>query len=397
MKLTVLGSTGSIGTSTLEVVDHVNQSGAGEIELTALVAGSNLDLFIKQCMTFRPKHAVIANEALLPELKSALAGSGIDCHGGDDAVITAAREPVDKVMAAISGTCGMEPTFAAVEAGNDILLANKEAMVCAGPILKEKAKATGANIIPVDSEHSAIFQCLDGSDKIESMTLTASGGPFLNTTISELELAQPKEALAHPNWAMGTKNTLDSATLMNKGLELIEAVYLFDIDQSRIDVLIHPQSIIHSMVSYVDGSVIAQLGSPDMKTPIAYALSYPDRLPTTVKRLDLRELARLDFAEPDHVRFPALNLARQSADAGLLGTCTYNIANELAGRAFLEGRCGFLDIAKLVRISLHEALDRDSSEMPHTVSGIEDVRHVTAVTANRFEDYLGSMQTLETH
>ena len=389
MKLTVLGSTGSIGTSTLEVVDHVNQSGAGEIELTALVAGSNLDLFIKQCMTFRPKHAVIANEALLPELKSALAGSGIDCHGGDDAVITAAREPVDKVMAAISGTCGMEPTFAAVEAGNDILLANKEAMVCAGPILKEKAKATGANIIPVDSEHSAIFQCLDGSDKIESMTLTASGGPFLNTTISELELAQPKEALAHPNWAMGTKNTLDSATLMNKGLELIEAVYLFDIDQSRIDVLIHPQSIIHSMVSYVDGSVIAQLGSPDMKTPIAYALSYPDRL--------LRELARLDFAEPDHVRFPALNLARQSADAGLLGTCTYNIANELAGRAFLEGRCGFLDIAKLVRISLHEALDRDSSEMPHTVSGIEDVRHVTAVTANRFEDYLGSMQTLETH
>lgn len=254
--------------------------------------------------------------------------------------------------------------------------------------MKARAAKSGSKIIPVDSEHNAILQCLDGSQKVEQFTLTASGGPFRDASLELIRAATPAQALAHPNWAMGAKNSLDSATMMNKGLELIEAVYLFDISQSQIDVLVHPQSIIHSMVAYEDGSVIAQMGTPDMKTPIAYALGLPGRVRTDVKRLNLAELARLDFRMPDDERFPALKLARQASDAGLIGTCVFNAANEFAGKAFLNGECGFLDISALVEYSLHRALDRQSSEMPHNVSTVDDALQVTEIVRTWVEERL---------
>ena len=377
MKLSILGSTGSIGVSTLDVVAHINSLEPSRIEIDTLVAGANVSLLASQALEHRPNLVVIEDDTQLGALRSRLAGTDILCAAGSQAVIEAMARPVDKVMAAISGTAGLRPTWAAAEAGHDILLANKESMVCAGPLLKSLAARSGSRIIPVDSEHNAILQCMDQSGGIERMTLTASGGPFRTTDIETMRHASPEKALAHPKWSMGAKNSLDSATLMNKGLELIEAVYLFDIPQSRIDVVIHPQSIIHSLVSYVDGSTIAQMGVPDMRTPIAYALGHPERLPTTVRRLDLIDLARLDFEAPDDARFPALRLARQASDDGLLGTSVFNAANEAAGAAFLSGRCGFLDIADIVERCLSEALDRSKVEMPHKISSVEDVLHVT--------------------
>ena len=379
MNITILGSTGSIGESTLDVIEFANQQNAGCFTIEALVAGRNAKRLAEQALSFRPKIAVLHDEDGLGELRELLRGSGIECQAGVRSVIEAASRPVDRVMAAISGTGGLLPTMSAIDAGNDILLANKEVMVCAGPLAKQRAKNSGSRIIPVDSEHNAIFQTLDKSDQVQSITLTASGGPFRLADHSVLKQATVNEALNHPNWSMGAKNSLDSATMMNKGLELIEAVYLFDIPQEQIRVVIHPQSIIHSFVSYSDGSVIAQMGTPDMRTPISYALSWPERTPTRVRALDLVELSRLDFYEPDHRKFPALRLARKAADAGALGTCIFNAANEFAGAAFLSGRCGFLDINRLVEDCLLRALDRQSNEMPHTIQTIDDVLHVTDV------------------
>lgn len=377
MKLSILGSTGSIGVSTLDVVQHVNALEPGRVEIDTLVAGRNVDLVVEQALLHNPKQVVLSDETKLSELRSRLSGTGIVLAAGHEAVIEAMDRPVDKVMAAISGSAGLEPTWAAAKAGHDILLANKESMVCAGPLLKELAGKSGSYIIPVDSEHNAILQCMDQSGGIDRITLTASGGPFRTADLQTMRNASPERALAHPKWSMGAKNSLDSATLMNKGLELIEAVYLFDIPQDQIDVVIHPQSIIHSLVSYADGSTIAQMGVPDMRTPIAYALSCPDRIPTRVERLDLIKLSRLDFEAPDDERFPALKLARLASDNGILGTCVFNAANEAAGAAFLAGRCGFLDIAAIVARCLTEALDRPKEEMPHKIASVDDVLHVT--------------------
>lgn len=377
MKVSVFGSTGSIGTSTLDVIAYANAQSDVGIEVDTLVAGRNLDLLVEQAKTFRPAHVVLQDESRIEDLRSALAGTGVSIAAGSDAAIEAAARPVDKLVAAISGTDGVVSTVTAIDAGVDVLLANKEAMVCAGPIILEKAERSGANIIPVDSEHNAIFQCLDQSSGLERIILTASGGPFLSAPLEDMRLATPEKALAHPNWSMGAKNSLDSATMMNKGLELIEAVYLFGVPQSKIDVVIHPQSIIHSLVSYKDGSVIAQMGSPDMRTPIAYALSCPDRIETAVERLDLVALSRLDFSEPDHQRFPALNLARLAADAGTLGTSVFNAANEAAGSGFLSKKCGFLDISTIVERCLSKALDTAKSQMPHRITTVDDVLYVT--------------------
>lgn len=388
MKVTILGSTGSIGVSTLDVISYANSVGDQAFEVDALIGGRNASLLIEQAKAFRPNTVVIQDESQFSTVKLALANLDTEVASGDAAVIEAASRPVDKVMASISGTCGLLPTMAAIDSGADVLLANKETMVCAGPIMKARAVTSGSKIIPVDSEHNAILQCLDGSQKVEQFTLTASGGPFRDASLDIIRAATPEQALAHPNWAMGAKNSLDSATMMNKGLELIEAVYLFDIPQSQIDVLVHPQSIIHSMVAYADGSVIAQMGTPDMKTPIAYALGLPGRVRTDVKRLNLAELARLDFRMPDDERFPALKLARQASDAGLIGTCVFNAANEYAGKAFLNGECGFLDISALVEYSLHRALDRQSSEMPHNVSTVDDALQVTEIVRTWVEERL---------
>ena len=390
MKVSVLGSTGSIGVSTLEVIRYANSQAEKAFEIEALIAGRNLDLLVEQAKEFRPKLVVLQDESRLTELRSALAGSNIGVAAGDVAIIEAAARPVDRVMASISGTCGLKPTMAAIDAGLDVLLANKETMVCAGHIMKDRAQKAGGRIVPVDSEHNAVLQCLDQSQKLERITLTASGGPFRDASLEQMRRATPAEALAHPNWSMGAKNSLDSASMMNKGLELIEAVYLFDIPQTKIDVLVHPQSIVHSMVSYADGSVIAQMGAPDMKTPIAYALSSPDRIETNVSRLDLAQLSRLDFYAPDDAKFPALRLAREASDSGLIGTCVYNAANEVAGLAFLQRRCGFLDISTLVEYSLHRALDRANPEMPHSVSTVEDAIAVTDVVRGWIETRLSS-------
>lgn len=397
MKVSIFGSTGSIGVSTLDVIEHVNTEMEGEIEIDTLVAGNNCELIVEQALKFRPANVVLRDETCLDQLRSALSSEGITCAVGESAVLEAAVRPVDKVMAAISGTSGLLPTWKTVEAGIDILLANKEAMVCAGPLLKDLARKSGASIIPVDSEHNAIFQCLEEGNGIREVVLTASGGPFLKASIEEMAAATPAKALAHPNWAMGAKNSLDSATMMNKGLELIEAVYLFEIEQSFIDVVVHPQSIIHSMVSYADGSCIAQLGVPDMKTPIAYALSAPSRYPTSVKTLSLVELGQLDFMAPDRDRFPAIDLARRAADAGMAGTSVYNAANEFAGYAFLQNRCGFLEIAEIVEFCLNQALDTVIAKMPHTISTIDDVLQITDLVSTWVDQRLGFTNGKRSH
>lgn len=377
MKLSVLGSTGSIGRSTLSVVEHINSLTPDRFEIDVLIAGQNVDLLAAQAIAMKARHAVIEDESRLEPLRNALSGHDISCGAGQAAVLEAAARPVDKTMAAISGTAGLLPTLAAIDAGNTILLANKETMVCAGPMVLQRARDKGIRIVPVDSEHNAIFQVLEDRNTPEKITLTASGGPFRNASLEELSKATPEMALAHPNWDMGAKNSLDSATMMNKGLELIEACYLFGFPESQIDVLVHPQSIIHSMVSYVDGSVLAQLGVPDMRTPIAHALAWPERIETAVDRLDLGVLSRLDFDRPDDERFPAISLARLASREGALGTCVYNAANEAAGEAFLKGKCGFLSIAENVRFALDKALDRGCNEVPRSVDSIDAVLHVT--------------------
>lgn len=379
MRVSILGSTGSIGRSTLSVIAHVNSLDKEHIEIDALIAGRDAESLARQARTVGARLAVVSDHRQYQVLKHELSGSGIEVAAGEAAVLEAASRPVDKTMAAIAGTAGLLPTLAAIDAGNTILLANKETMVCAGPIVKERARERSVEIIPVDSEHNAIFQVLEKGNRIEKITLTASGGPFRTFSRGEMKNATISAALAHPNWSMGAKNSLDSATLMNKGLELIEAAYLFDLDECQIDVLIHPQSIVHAMVSYIDGSVLAQLGTPDMRIPIAHALGGGDRLETVAKRLDLIEIKHLVFEAPDPVRFPALDLARQAVRHGTAGTSVFNAANEAAGDAFLRGQCGFLDISDLVRFALEKALDSAGNEMPRSVETIEDVLQVSGL------------------
>ncbi len=348
--VTVLGSTGSVGTSTIDLL----AANPGRYKVHALVGGRNAALLAEQAIRLRAALAVIADASQQRALEAALAGTGIQAAGGSDAVTQAAAIPVDWTMAAITGAAGLPSTLAAIRRGGAVALANKEALVCAGEVMLQAVRDAGATLLPVDSEHNAIFQAMaEGNrDGVERIVLTASGGPFRLSTPEEMAHATPEAALRHPVWSMGAKISIDSATMMNKGLEVIEAARLFALDEADIGVLIHPQSVIHGLVHYRDGSVLAQLGSPDMRIPIAHALAWPGRIPTSSPRLDLAALGRLEFAEPDPVRFPALRLARDALRAGGGAPTILSAANEVAVEAFLARRLAFTDIAALVETVL---------------------------------------------
>jgi 1-deoxy-D-xylulose-5-phosphate reductoisomerase len=354
--VSILGSTGSVGVSTLDLLESLS----GTVRLRALTGGRNVALLAEQALRWRPELAVIADPGGLDELAERLKGSGVAVEAGEGAVKAAAALPADWVMSAIVGFAGLAPTLAAVEAGAVVALANKESLVCAGPALLRRARLSGGAIIPVDSEHSAIFQALDPRQAalVSRLILTASGGPFRTWSSERMAAATPEEAIAHPNWDMGRKISVDSATMMNKGLEMIEAAYLFGVDADRIDIVVHPESILHSLVEYADGSSLAQLGPPDMRTPIAVAFAWPDRVAWPAPRLDLGRMGRLTFEPPDPVRFPALGLARQALRAGGPAPGLLNAANEVAVEAFLDRRIGYLDIAAIVS----ETLDRAGAE-----------------------------------
>ena len=344
--VSVLGSTGSIGCSTVDLL----LSHREEFRVRCLVGGRNAALLAQQARALGAEHAVISDPAQYADLRDALAGSGVEAACGDDAVTQAAAMPADWTMAAITGAAGLPSTLAAIRRGGAIALANKEALVCAGEIMLQAVRDHGATLLPVDSEHNAIFQALaEGNHRaVERIILTASGGPFRTATLAEMEDVTPQAALRHPTWTMGAKISIDSATMMNKGLELIEAARLFGLDEQQVDVLVHPQSVVHGLVCYTDGSMLAQLGSPDMRIPIAHALAWPARLATNAPRLDLAAIARLEFMAPDPVRFPALRLARDALRAGAGAPALLSAANEVAVEAFLQGRIGFLDIARTV-------------------------------------------------
>lgn len=362
--ITIMGSTGSIGTSALDVIRHANSvSVHSAYRIDALVAGRNVERLAAQAIEFEARLAVISDETKLDELRARLAGTDIETGAGENAVIEAATRPVDRVLAAIVGINGLPSTLAAVSAGNSIALANKESMVCAGPLLKRRAAEQNVAIVPTDSEHNAMFQVMERREDVEKLILTASGGPFRGKTLTQLRNVTPKMALAHPRWDMGEKISIDSATLFNKGLELIEAAYLFDMPQAQIDVVVHPQSTIHSLVAYRDGSVLAQLGEPDMRTPIAHALSWPNRRqPTNVKPLDLIALGKLDFEELDATCFPAIELSRRALDLGHGAPILLNCANESAVAAFLTSKCRFLDISWIVEMALERFLSGHMSQ-----------------------------------
>lgn len=345
-KVVVLGSTGSIGLSTLSLFE---ESGA-PVEILALTAGRNVERLIEQALRWRPQVAVIDDETKLQALKDGLAGSGVRAAAGSAAVSEAAAMGADWVMSAIVGAAGLAPTLAAARTGAVIALANKESLVCAGPALLAIAKAAGGSVIPVDSEHSAIFQVLqpDCAHRVSRLILTASGGPFRTWDRAAMAAATPEQAIAHPNWSMGAKISVDSATMMNKGLEMIEASYLFGTPEDRVDVVIHPQSVIHSLVEYADGSTLAQLGPPDMRSPIACAFAWPDRLPWPAPRLDLAAYGQLTFESPDLERFPSISIAREALRLGGGAPTAMNAANEVAVAAFLDRKIGFLDIAAAV-------------------------------------------------
>ena len=344
--VTVLGSTGSVGTQTLELLAHE----PGRFQVKALVAGRNTDLLARQAIALGAELAVVADITLYGALRDALAGTNIAVGAGPEAVVEAAMLDADWTMAAITGAAGLASTLAAIRRGACVALANKEALVCAGEVMLRAVRDAGATLLPVDSEHNAIFQSLaDGNHgAVEKIILTASGGPFRTATHDEMARATPEVALKHPVWSMGAKISIDSATMMNKGLELIEAARLFNLDETQIGVLIHPQSVIHGMVCYHDGSVLAQLGSPDMRIPIAHTLAWPERMATPSPRLDFAAVGRLEFSEPDLVQFPALRLARSALRAGGGAPAILNAANEIAVEAFLNRRIGFLDIAGTV-------------------------------------------------
>ena len=353
-RVTVLGSTGSVGCSTLDLMDQAETAGTGAFEVEALTGGANIVRLAEQARRWKPRLAVTADPARLGELREALAGTGVEAAAGDQAVIEAAARPADWIMAAIVGAAGLRSAWAAASTGATLALANKESLVCCGPALIERVKQSGGRLLPVDSEHSAIHQVFphDAPEQVAKLILTASGGPFRTTPREALKAISPEQAVAHPNWSMGAKISVDSATMANKGLETIEAAYLFDMPAERISVVVHPESVIHSMVEYVDGSTLAQMGPPDMKTPIAYALAWPDRIAWKAPGLDLAAIGRLTFEAPDEDRFPALKLARQALQAGGAAPIVFNAANEVAALAFLDRRLGFLNIAAVVADTL---------------------------------------------
>jgi len=346
-RISVLGSTGSVGTSTLALIEAASP---GAFEVEALVAGRDVTTLATQARRHRARLAVVADPACHAALKEVLAGTGIETAAGPEAVVEAAARPADWTMAAIVGSAGLRSTLAALARGGTVALANKESLVCAGEIVLEAARRSGATLLPVDSEHNAIFQALDARDPamVEKIVLTASGGPFRTSDLATMRAATPEIAVRHPILKMGAKISVDSATMMNKGLELIEAARLFPVPEARIEVLVHPQSTVHGLVQYADGSVLAQLGTPDMRTPIAHTLAWPRRMEVVLPRLDLATLGRLEFFAPDPVRFPALRLAREALRAGRGAPTILNAANETAVALFLDRRLGFLDIAAVV-------------------------------------------------
>lgn len=361
--LVVLGSTGSIGTQALEVVEWLG----GGIKVAGLAAGGNIDLLEKQVRRHQPRVVAVAHEGAARTFRERVRDLPVDVLSGEDAAAQVAAYPeADLVLSAVVGIAGFVPTLAAVRAGKTVALANKETLVAAGKIVTEEARRRGTPILPVDSEHSAIFQCLQGHDMsgVERLILTASGGPFRTLTLDELRLVRPEEALRHPNWAMGAKITVDSATLMNKALEVIEARWLFGIAPDKIDIVVHPQSIVHSMVEFLDGSVLAQLGVPDMRLPIQYALTYPSRVRGHAPRLDPKELGALTFEPPDTRRFPAVRLGHEALRVGGTMPCVLSAANEEAVKLFLARRIGFCDIAAAVEDAMagHDPVETPDPE-----------------------------------
>ncbi len=382
MRISILGATGSIGTSTLDLVERDR----ARFDLVAVTANRNVEDLVAIARQHRPAMAVVADETLGPVLANGLAGTGVATGAGPTAMAEAAAMEADVVVAAITGAAGLEPTLAAVRTGAAIALANKECLVCAGAAFMAEVKRAGGTILPLDSEHNAVFQVLeqDNAAHIEKIVLTASGGPFRARSRDEMRAVTPAQALKHPNWSMGRKITIDSATLMNKGLEVIEAFHLFPVRADQIEVLVHPQSVIHGMVQYADGSLLAQLGSPDMRTPIAHCLAWPERAAAPSNRLDLVELATLTFERPDYERFPALALARQALKRGEGTTTVLNGANEVAVYAFLDGKIGFLDIAATVERAIEAADVRGLLVEPASVGDALDLDRAARALASEF-------------
>ncbi len=380
--VTILGATGSVGTSTLDLIEREPD----RFRVVALTANCDVSKLAAAAIRTNAEFAVVADEKCLPELRDALAGTEIRAGGGAEAIAEAASSGADWTMGAIVGCAGLKPVMAAIEQGGTVVIANKEPLVSAGDVILAAAKQTGATLLPADSEHNAIFQCFDATrpERVRRIILTCSGGPFRDWTTEQMRGVTFEQAVKHPNWSMGAKISVDSATCMNKGLELIEAARLFPIAHDRIEIVIHPQSVIHSLVDHVDGSVLAQLGPPDMRTPIAHTLAWPDRMATPMAPLDLVAIGRLDFEAPDPVRFPALRLAREALDAGGARPAILNAANEVAVEAFLQRRIGFLEIAAIVEHTL-SCYDPAAPDSVDAVLAIDAEARVLA--GERVKDY----------
>ena len=378
--LAILGATGSVGASTLDLI----RRNRGDWRVVALTANCQAEELAKLAREFEAEVAVVGDESCLPQLREALAGSSIEAAGGTQALIEAASRPADLTLAAIVGCAGLAPTMAAIEQGGTVALANKEALVSAGEVMTAAVARHGATLLPVDSEHNAIFQCLAGNslNQVRSITLTASGGPFRTWSAAQLAAATPAQAVAHPNWDMGAKISVDSATMFNKGLELIEAHHLFPVGLDALRILVHPQSVIHSMVEYRDGSTLAQLGPADMRVPIASCLAWPGRIDTPCEPLDLAQLGSLTFEAPDEQRFPATRLARHAAEIGGAAPAVLNAANEVAVAAFLGGHLAFTDIAVTVERIL------STGNQPPPPRSLEEVLAVDAATRARTREML---------
>ncbi|UTW57479.1 1-deoxy-D-xylulose-5-phosphate reductoisomerase [Kordiimonas sp. SCSIO 12603] len=378
--ISLLGATGSVGQSTLELI----RKHPGKFEVRALTAFSRVAELAALALEFNANLAVIGDETKLTELKERLQGSGIEVAAGEQGLLEAAAYPSDMVLAAIVGAAGLRPTLTAVRRGATIALANKECLVCAGDLMMKELEAHNSTLLPVDSEHNAIFQVFDAdhAQTVSRLILTASGGPFLNRELTELKNITPALAVAHPNWDMGAKISVDSATMMNKGLEVIEAYHLFPVDKEQIDVLVHPQSVIHSMVEYIDGSTLAQLGSPDMVVPIASCLAWPDRISTPAKKLNLAEIGQLTFQEPDYDKFRCLALAKEALYIGGAATTVLNAANEVAVDAFLKENIPFLAVPELVS----RTLEKSDMKAPHSLTNVFEIDQEARRLASSFLD-----------
>jgi|TARA_B100000953_G_scaffold113609_3_gene93507 1-deoxy-D-xylulose-5-phosphate reductoisomerase len=385
-EITILGSTGSIGVNTLDVISRHQD----KFNVKALTANTSLDVFVTQCLQYKPEYAVMADEESASKLEEKLKKKSPDTSvlaGIDGLVKVAELNTVDYVMAAIVGAAGLLPTLAAAKAGKRVLLANKEALVMSGKLFMNTIAESDAELIPIDSEHNAIFQCIantsnQGSNTIRSIMLTASGGPFLNTPINELPLKTPEQACKHPKWKMGRKISVDSATMMNKGLEVIEASWLFNIEPDLIDIVIHPQSIIHSLVEHKDGSVLAQLGNPDMRIPISFGLAWPERIETDVQRLDLFDIAQFDFRKPENDRFPCLKLARKAIKQGGTSSAILNAANEVAVNEFLNKKIMFTDIPKVIESVMNDVTHNNADSLD-TILGDDSLARKRAIETIR--------------